>query len=204
MSTADADPQRASRPFDARRDGFVMGEGAAMLVLESFEHAQRRGARVYAEVRGYGTTNDAHDMLAPLPDGAEAARAMCLALAEAGLGPSDVDYVNAHASATPTGDRAEVRAIERALGEHARHVPVSATKGLYGHPLGASGAIEAALCALAVSRGALPGTANLSEPDADNSLNLIGPSGLQCRPEVVVSNSIGFGGINAALVLGAV
>jgi 3-oxoacyl-[acyl-carrier-protein] synthase II len=204
MSTADADPARASRPFDARRDGFVMGEGAAMLVLESLEHARRRGARVYAEVRGYGTTNDAHDMLAPLPSGSQAARAICFALDEAGLSPKDVDYVNAHASATPTGDRAEVRAIECALGEHASRVPVSGTKGLYGHPLGASGAIEAVLCALALSRGAVPGTTNLQHPDDDNSLNLIGPSGLQCQPRVVLSTSIGFGGINAALVLGAV
>jgi 3-oxoacyl-[acyl-carrier-protein] synthase II len=204
MSTADGDPCQASRPFDAARDGFVMGEGAAMLVLESLEHARARGARVYAEVRGYGMTNDAHHMLAPLPNGEQAARAMCLAMADAGVTPADIDYVNAHASATPIGDRAEARAIACALGEHGPRVPVSGTKGLYGHPLGASGAIESAISALAISRGYLPGTTNLTCPDADNPLNLIGPAGLHTRPRVVINNAFGFGGINAALVLAAV
>jgi 3-oxoacyl-[acyl-carrier-protein] synthase II len=204
MSTTNHDPARASRPFDRSRDGFVMGEGAAMLVLESLEHARARGARVYAEVRGYGTTNDAHDMLAPLPNGTEAARAIRLALAEAGLAPQQVDYVNAHGSATPIGDRAEVCALECAFGEHATQVPVSGTKGMYGHPLGASGAIEAALCVLAIARGCLPGTTNLSRVDDDNRLNLIGPAGLRRQPRVVLNDSFGFGGINAALVLAAV
>lgn len=204
MSTATGAPCQASRPFDAARDGFVMGEGAAMLVLESLGHARARGAQVYAEVRGYGTTNDAHHMLAPLPNGAQAARAMRLAMDDAGVVPADVEYVNAHASATPIGDRAEARAIACALGEHAARVPVSGTKGLYGHPLGASGAIEAAISALAISRGFLPGTTNLVHADADNPLNLIGPAGVHARPRVVVSNAFGFGGINAALVLAAV
>jgi 3-oxoacyl-[acyl-carrier-protein] synthase II len=204
MSTADENPRGASRPFDTRRDGFVMGEGAAMLVLESLEHAQARGVKAYAEVRGYGTTNDAYQMLAPLASGEQAARAMRLAMDDAGVAPADVDYVNAHASATPIGDRAETRAIQCALGEHATRVPVSGTKGLYGHPLGASGAIEAAISALAISRGSLPGTINLSQADADNPLNLIGPAGLRQQPNVVVSNAFGFGGINAALVLAAV
>jgi 3-oxoacyl-[acyl-carrier-protein] synthase II len=201
MSTADVDPRLASRPFDAGRDGFVMGEGAAMLVLETLEHAEARGANVYAEIRGYGMTNDAHHMLAPLPSGAQAARAISLALADAEVAPDEVEYVNAHASATPIGDRAEARAIVCALGEHATRVPVSGTKGLYGHPLGASGAIETAISALAISRGCLPGTANLVQADDDNPLNLIGPCGLQRQPRVVVTNSFGFGGINAALVL---
>jgi 3-oxoacyl-[acyl-carrier-protein] synthase II len=200
MSTADVEPQHASRPFDAERDGFVMGEGAAMLVLESLDHVRARRGRVYAEVRGYAMTNDAHDMLAPRPDGSEAARAVRLALDEAGLAANDVDYVNAHASATPIGDRAEACAIRCALGTD---VPVSGTKGLYGHPLGASGAIEAAICALAISWGWLPGTTNLARPDADNALNLIGPDGLSAQPKTVVSNAFGFGGINAALVLAA-
>jgi 3-oxoacyl-[acyl-carrier-protein] synthase II len=203
MSTADGDPRLASRPFDARRDGFVMAEGAAMLVLEALEHAEARGARIYAEIRGYGMTNDAHHMLAPLPSGAQAARAMSLAITDAGVEPRDVDYVNAHASATPIGDRAETRAIVCAFGEHAAHVPVSGTKGLYGHPLGASGAIETAISALAICRGCLPGTTNLTQADDDNPLNLIGPAGLRQRPRVVVNNSFGFGGINAALVLTA-
>jgi 3-oxoacyl-[acyl-carrier-protein] synthase II len=204
MSTASGDPCHASRPFDAARDGFVMGEGAAMLVLESLEHALDRGANVYAEVRGYGMTNDAHHMLAPLPNGEQAARAICLAMADAGVAPADIDYVNAHASATPIGDHAEARAIECALGEHVSRVPVSGTKGLYGHPLGASGAIETAISALAIARGRLPGTTNLAQPDADNRLNLIGPAGLRVQPEVVINNAFGFGGINAALVLAAV
>src|ERR1700682_1562180 len=135
MSTSRGDPRQASRPFDAQRDGFVMGEGAAMLMLESLEHARARGARVYAEVRGYGTTNDAHHMLAPLPDGSQAARAIRIAMADPRVEPRDIEYVNAHASATPLGDRAEARAIELALGPFTASVPVSGTKGLTGHPL---------------------------------------------------------------------
>jgi 3-oxoacyl-[acyl-carrier-protein] synthase II len=201
MSTADDDPCHASRPFDRRRDGFVMGEGAGMLVLESLEHALDRGAPVYAEVRGYGMTNDAYHMLAPLPGGEQAARAIRLAMDDAGIEPADVDYVNAHASATPIGDRAEARAIQSALGDHAARVPVSGTKGLYGHPLGASGAIETAISALAIARGWLPGTTNLVQADADNALNLIGPAGSSQQPRIVINNAFGFGGINAALVL---
>jgi 3-oxoacyl-[acyl-carrier-protein] synthase II len=201
MSTAHADPARASRPFDAERDGFVMGEGAAVLVLESAARARARGARVYAEIRGYGTTNDAHHMLAPLPDGAQAARAICLALADAGLGPGAVDYVHAHASATPIGDRAESAAIVRALGAHGERVPVSGTKGLYGHPLGASGAIETAIAALAIATGFAPGTTNLARSDPENRLRLLGPGGAAVQPKVVLKTAFGFGGTNAALVL---
>jgi 3-oxoacyl-[acyl-carrier-protein] synthase II len=204
MSTAGSEPRHASRPFDVARDGFVMGEGAAMLVLESLEHARARGAHVYAEVRGYGMSNDAHHMLVPLPSGEQAARAINLAMDDAGIEPADVDYVNAHASATLIGDRAEARAIECALGEHVQRVPVSGTKGLYGHPLGASGAIETAISALAISRGYLPGTANLVRADADNPLNLLGPAGQRTQPRIVINNAFGFGGINAALVLAAV
>jgi 3-oxoacyl-[acyl-carrier-protein] synthase II len=204
MSTANHEPCQASRPFDARRDGFVMGEGAAMLVLESLDHALARNAPVYAEVRGYGMTNDAHHMLAPLPSGEQAARAIDLALSDAGLDAAEVEYVNAHASATPIGDRAESQALQSALGEHARSVPVSGTKGLYGHPLGASGAIETAICALAIARGHIPGTTNLVAADEDNQLKLIGPAGLCARPRVVLNNAFGFGGINAAVVLAAV
>jgi 3-oxoacyl-[acyl-carrier-protein] synthase II len=199
MSTATG--ARASRPFDVERDGFVMGEGSAVLVLEAAERAQARGARVYAEVRGYATTNDAHHMLAPLADGEQAARAIRLALADADVQASDVDYVNAHASATPIGDRAEAAAIEAALGDRARDVPVSGTKGLYGHPLGASGAIEIAIAALTIDTGFLPGTTNLTRADADNHLRLVEPPGLRSRPRVVLKNAFGFGGINAALVL---
>jgi 3-oxoacyl-[acyl-carrier-protein] synthase II len=201
MSTANDDPCGASRPFDTRRDGFVMGEGAAILVLESLQHALDRGAPVYAEMRGYGMTNDAYHMLAPLPGGKQAARAIRLAMDDAAIEPPDIDYINAHASATPIGDRAEARAIQSALGEHVTRVPVSGTKGLYGHPLGASGAIETAISALAITRGWLPGTTNLVQADADNALNLIGPAGVRQQARVVISNAFGFGGINAALVL---
>jgi 3-oxoacyl-[acyl-carrier-protein] synthase II len=201
MSTADLEPCQASRPFDAARDGFVMGEGAAMLVLESLSHAEARGAHVYAEVRGYAMTNDAYDMLAPLPSGAEAARAIRLALADAHASVEQVEYVNAHASATPIGDRAEANAICCALGEHSQRVPVSGTKGLYGHPLGASGAIETAIGALAIARGWLPGTTNLVHAEANNPLRLIGPEGMDALPRLVLNNAFGFGGINAALVL---
>lgn len=201
MSTSTDEPCRASRPFDIQRDGFVMGEGAAMIVLESLAHATRRDAHVYAEVCGYATTNDAFHMLAPRADGAQAARAIRTALARGGFAPEDVEYVNAHASATPIGDRAEARAIEDALGQHASHVPVSGTKGLYGHPLGASGAIETAIAALAMAEGYVPGTTNLVQADDDVHLNLVGPAGLASRPRVVLNNAFGFGGINAALVL---
>ncbi|MCC6179405.1 MAG: beta-ketoacyl-[acyl-carrier-protein] synthase family protein [Chloroflexi bacterium] len=200
----DEDPPRASRPFDVARDGFVMGEGAATVVLEDREHALARGARPYAEIRGFGTTNDGYHMTAPLPDGSQAARAICRALADAELGPADVDYVNAHASATPLGDSAEAAAICLALGERAAHVPTSGTKGLYGHPLGASGAIETAIAALAIDRGWLPGTINLSTADpAAAGLALIGPEGREARPRVVLNDAFGFGGTNISLVLTA-
>ena len=201
MSTTNDCPARASRPFDVSRDGFVMSEGAAMLVLESVEHARARGAHIYAEVRGYGMTNDAHHMLEPLPDGTQAARAMLLALEDAGVRPDELDYVNAHASSTVIGDRAEARAIRYALGGHAERVPVSGVKGLLGHPLGASGAIETAIAALAMEAGYAPGTANLEEADSDLGLNLVPPRGAACELRAVLKNSFGFGGINAALVL---
>jgi 3-oxoacyl-[acyl-carrier-protein] synthase II len=201
MSTWRGEPADASRPFDAQRDGFVMGEGAAMLVLESLEHAEARKAHVYAEIRGYGTTNDAYHMVTPMPEGKQAARAIRLALADACFEPQDVEYVNAHASATRLGDRAEALAVRIALGEHATRIPISGTKGLYGHPLGASPAIETAICAMAIQRGFVPGTANLEQPDADNPLNVIDARGLNHRPRVVLKDAFGFGGVNAALVL---
>lgn len=201
MSTRQSCPEQASRPFDVRRDGFVMGEGAALLVLEELGRARARGGRVYAEIRGYGVTNDAHNMLAPLPDGGQAARAIRLALEDAGTRAEEVEYVNAHASATLLGDRAETAAICHALGEHAARVPVSGWKGLFGHPLGASGGIELAICALAMDRGFVPGTTNLQQADEDNPLDLLGPEGRAFHPQVVVKDAFGFGGINAALVL---
>jgi 3-oxoacyl-[acyl-carrier-protein] synthase II len=202
MSTANDAPERASRPFDVRRDGFVMAEGAAVLVLEDLGHAVRRGATPYAEVLGYGTTTDAHHMTAPLPTGEQAARAVTLALDEAGILPRELDYINAHGSATPLNDRTETLVFKRALGEAAGAIPISGTKGLHGHALGASGAIEAAICALIFREGWLPPTANLDEPDPECDLDFIRDVGRQRRIERLLTTSFGFGGINAALVLG--
>jgi 3-oxoacyl-[acyl-carrier-protein] synthase II len=202
LSTTNDEPQRALRPFDRHRDGFVMGEGAAVLVLEEYEHAVRRGAHAYAEVLGYGTTTDAYHMTAPLPSGEQAARAIALALQDAGVRPNHLDYINAHGSGTPLNDRTETLAFKRALGEAAAAVPISGTKGLHGHALGASGAIEAAICALIFRHNWLPPTANLEEPDPDCDLNYLRGAGLSRRVQAVLTTSFGFGGINAALVLG--
>jgi 3-oxoacyl-[acyl-carrier-protein] synthase II len=194
-------PSEAERPFDAGRDGFVMGEGAALLVLEEAEAAHKRGATPYAELRGFAATSDAYHMVQPRPDGFQAARSARLALADGGLKARDVDYVNAHASSTPLGDTVEARAIARALGPRARSVPVSGTKAYYGHPLGASGAIEAAICSLAIRRGWAPGTVNLTDPDpsATELLPCLRAEPLEARIDGVLSTSFGFGGLNAAL-----
>jgi 3-oxoacyl-[acyl-carrier-protein] synthase II len=204
MSTRNDDPGTASRPFDRDRDGFVMGEGASVLILEEYDRAVARGAPIYAELLGFGMTNDAHHMTAPLPSGRQAARAMQLALRDANLTPHEVSYVNAHGSSTPLNDPTETMAIKATLGEHAYRVPVSGTKGYYGHALGASGAIEAAICALAISREWLPPTINHQAPDDECDLDYMPADGRQARVDVVLSNSFGFGGINAALVMGRV
>ena len=200
------DPAHAARPFDAARDGFVMGEGAALLVLEAADIAERRGAVPYAELRGYGATSDAHHMVQPREDGREAARASTIALADGDVAADAIDYVNAHASSTPLGDIAEARAIALALGERAATVPVSGTKALYGHPLGASGAIEAAICALAIRDGLAPGSANLVDPEPELGALLPGllREGREGVYRRVLSTSFGFGGLNAALVFGNV
>jgi 3-oxoacyl-[acyl-carrier-protein] synthase II len=200
------DPGHAARPFDAERDGFVMGEGAALLVLEEAEAAARRGATPYAELLGYGATSDAHHMVQPRADGREAARATTIALDDAGVEAAEIEYVNAHASSTPIGDIAEARALTIALGERAATVPVSGTKALYGHPLGASGAIEAAICALAIRDGWAPASVNLEapEPELDGLLPGLLREGRDGTYRRVLSTSFGFGGLNAALVLGAV
>jgi len=203
MSTRNDDPAHASRPFDANRDGFVMGEGSAVLLLEAWDHAVARGARIYGELAGYGTTNDAHHMTAPRPDGAQAARCMRLALDDADASVHDVQYINAHGSSTPLNDPTETLAIRQVFGAHADAVPVSGTKGYYGHALGASGAFEAAISALAVSRGWAPPTVNLETPDPACDLDYIRGEGRQLTPRTVLSNSFGFGGINAALVFRA-
>jgi 3-oxoacyl-[acyl-carrier-protein] synthase II len=202
MSTRNDDPARACRPFDKGRDGFVMAEGAALLVLEEREHALRRGAPLYGAVRGYGTSNDAFHMTAPLPSGAQAARAMRDALREAGVPPEAVDYINAHASSTPLNDLTETLAIKQVLGEHAYRVPISGTKAMHGHALGATGAIEAAICMLALRHAYLPPTLNLEERDPACDLDYIPGTGREVAVHHVVSNSFGFGGINASLVFG--
>ncbi|HEX5828931.1 MAG TPA: beta-ketoacyl-[acyl-carrier-protein] synthase family protein [Candidatus Limnocylindrales bacterium] len=199
------DPVHASRPMDGARDGFVMGEGAAMLVLEAEDMARARGARIYAEAMGYAATSDAHHMVQPRADGREAGRAATLALEDAGVAADEIDWVSAHASSTPIGDIAEARALAVALGPRAATVPVSATKGLTGHPLGATGAIEAAMATLAVAEGWVPGTANLVAPEPELAAllpNLLreGRDGTCNR---ILSTSFGFGGLNAALVMGS-
>ena len=204
-SRSNEDPGAAARPFDAGRDGFVMGEGVALLVLESRESAERRGATPYAAILGYGSTSDAHHMVQPRADGREAARAVGIALADAAVSSDELDYVNAHASSTPLGDLAEARALRLGLGDRGLTIPVSGTKALYGHPLGASSAIEACICSLAIRDGWVPGTANLRDVDpavADQLPGLL-REGQPGRYDRVLSTSFGFGGLNAALVFGA-
>ena len=201
MSTRNDDPTTASRPFDKDRDGFVMGEGGAVLILEEHDRAIARGAKIYAEVVGYGTTNDAHHMTAPRPDGVQAARSMRMALDDAHLDAGEIDYVNAHGSSTPLNDTTETLAIKKVFGERAYDLQVSSTKGYYGHALGASGAIETAICSLALDHEWLPPTVNLAVADSACDLDYIPRAGRAGRVEHVLTNSFGFGGINAALVL---
>lgn len=200
MSTRNEDPGTASRPFDRERDGFVMAEGAVVLVLEERQRALSRGAKIYAELLGYGSTNDAHHMTSPRPDGTQAARAMRLALTEAHVSTSEIGYINAHGSSTPLNDPTETFAIRQVFGELTPRIPVSGTKGYYGHALGASGAFEAGICALAAERGWLPPTVNLQDTDPACDLHHVPATGLAERPEFLLSNSFGFGGINACLV----
>ncbi len=204
MSTRNDDPQHASRPFDRDRDGFVMGEGASILVLEEYDRARARGAHIYGEVLGYAFCNDAHHMTAPRPDGSQAARAMRGALKDAHIEPHEIGYVNAHGSSTPLNDPTETRAIKDVFGEHAAKLQVSSTKAYYGHALGASGAIEAAICALSLERDWLPPTLNLETAAEGCDLDYIPGSGRTAHVDYILTNSFGFGGINAALVLGRV
>ena len=201
MSTRNDDPTAASRPFDKDRDGFVMGEGAAVMILEEYERAVARGAKIYAEVVGFGFTNDAYHMTAPRPDGSQAARSMRLALKDAHVEPSEIDYINAHGSSTPLNDPTETKAIKDVFGDSAYSLSVSGTKGYYGHALGASGAIEAVISSLAIEREWLPPTVNLAVADDACDLNFLPGTGRSERVEHVLTNSFGFGGINAALVL---
>jgi 3-oxoacyl-[acyl-carrier-protein] synthase II len=195
------EPGRASRPWDVQRDGFVMGEGAAVLLLEEEEHARARGATLLAEIAGYGASADGHHLAAPEPDGDGAARSMRQAIARAGVGPSEVQYVNAHGTSTRLGDVAETRAIKRVFGDHAPALLVSSTKSMHGHLLGAAGALEATACVLAIQRGLVPPTINLDEPDEECDLDYVANAARPARVDVALSNSFGLGGHNATLVI---
>jgi 3-oxoacyl-[acyl-carrier-protein] synthase II len=195
-------PEKASRPFDTGRDGFVMGEAGAVVVLEELEHARARGAKIYAELLGYGLSSDAQHITEPDPSGENPARAMTMAFRDAGIDPSEIDYINAHGTSTPLGDSAETRVIKLALGEeNARETPVSSTKGATGHCLGAAGAVEAMFSILAIDRGVLPPTINYEDPDPECDLDYIPNESREADVRVAVSNSFGFGGHNATIVL---
>ncbi len=200
MSTRNADPAHASRPFDKERDGFVMGEGSGVLVLEELEHAKARGARIYCELAGYGNSADAHHLTAPSPGGEGAARCMRMALRNGGANAEDVSYINAHGTSTPQGDIAETQAIKTVFGEHARKLAVSSTKGATGHMLGAAGAVEMIACAKAIQTDVVPPTINYEFPDPECDLDYVPNTARPMKVNVIVNNSFGFGGHNATLL----
>lgn len=202
LSTRNDDPQHASRPFDKDRDGFVIGEGAGALILEEYEHAKARGAKIYCEIVGGGCSADAYHFTAPHPEGKGAKKAMRDAIAEAGITPDQIDYVNVHGTSTPAGDRPELKAVAEVLGEHVYDANISSTKSMTGHLLGAAGAVEAILCVMALREGYLPPTIHYREPDPDCALDVIPNTGRASGACAALSNSLGFGGHNAALVLG--
>ncbi len=201
LSTRNDDPEHASRPFDHDRDGFIIAEGAGMLVLEELEHALARGATIYAEMAGYGQTSDAYHIAAPPEDGEGAARCMAMALRDAGLNPEDVDYINAHGTSTPLNDRCETAAIKTVFGDHARQLAISSTKSMTGHMLGGAGGIESVFTALSVAHGLVPPTANLEHPDPACDLDYVPGSAREMKIRAAMSNSFGFGGTNAVIVM---
>jgi 3-oxoacyl-[acyl-carrier-protein] synthase II len=200
LSTRNDEPEKASRPFDKDRDGFVMGEGAGILVIEELEHAKRRGAPIYCELVGYGLSADAYHMTSPLPEGEGASRCMWMAMRHAKLNPEEIDYINAHGTSTPIGDICETKAIKHAFGEQAYKIPISSTKSMTGHLLGAAGGVEIAACALAIKHGVIPPTINLDNPDPACDLDYVPNVAREKKIRVAMSNSFGFGGHNATLI----
>jgi 3-oxoacyl-[acyl-carrier-protein] synthase II len=201
LSTRNDAPEKASRPFDKNRDGFLMGEGAGMIVLESLEHAQKRGAKILCELKGYGTSDDAYHISAPDVNGAGAAISMKHAIEDAGLKTTDIDYINAHGTSTVLNDKSETAAIKTVFGEHAYKVPVSSTKSMTGHLLGASGSVEAVICVKVLQENILPPTINYETPDPDCDLDYVPNRARPAKPKHVMSNSFGFGGHNATLIM---
>ena len=205
LSLRNDEPERASRPFDKDRDGFVMGEGAGVLILEEYEHAKKRGAKIYCEIAGYGLTADAYHMSAPLPEGEGAARCMRMAMSHAKVNPEEVDYINAHGTSTPVGDMCETKAVKAAFGDHARNgLLVSSTKSMTGHLLGAAGAVEMAACVMAMRDGIVPPTINLDNPDPECDLDYVPHKAREKKVRTAISNSFGFGGHNSSVLIKAI
>ena len=201
LSTRNDEPQKASRPFDKNRDGFLMGEGAAVVVLETLEHAKKRNARIYAELLGYGASDDAYHITAPNPEGETAAQAMNMAIRDAGISPDEIDYINAHGTSTELNDRTETVAIKKVFGKRAYSIPISSTKSMTGHLLGAAGAVELAATVLSMEKGFIHPTINYDTPDPDCDLDYVPNTARNVRFNCALSNSLGFGGHNAALIV---